>query len=40
MNTPEENSEIRQVSDFFHSYAVDFDSIYGGKRNPASRLIG
>ncbi len=39
MNTPEKNSEIRQVGDFFHSYAVDFDSIYGGKRNPVSRLI-
>jgi SAM-dependent methyltransferase len=39
MKTSEDNSEIRQVGDFFHSYAVDFDSIYGGKRNPVSRLI-
>jgi SAM-dependent methyltransferase len=39
MKTNEGNSEIRQVGDFFHSYAVDFDSIYGGRRNPVSRLI-
>jgi hypothetical protein len=37
MNT--ENSEARQVGDFFNGYADDFDSIYGGKRNPVSRLI-
>jgi ubiquinone/menaquinone biosynthesis C-methylase UbiE len=37
MNT--ENSEARQVGDFFNGYAVDFDSIYGGVRNPVSRLI-
>jgi ubiquinone/menaquinone biosynthesis C-methylase UbiE len=39
MKMTDENSETRQVGDFFHSYAVDFDSIYGGKRHPVSRLI-
>ncbi|HEY69875.1 MAG TPA: methyltransferase domain-containing protein [Anaerolineae bacterium] len=39
MKTNADDSEIRQVGDFFHSYAVDFDSIYGGRRNPVSRLI-
>jgi SAM-dependent methyltransferase len=33
------DTETHQVGDFFNGYAGEFDSIYGGKRNPVSRLI-
>lgn len=39
MKTSTENSETHQVGEFFNGYAVDFDSIYAGRRNPVSRLI-
>ena len=39
MQSSPPDSESRRVGEFFHGYAVDFDSIYGGKRNPVSRLL-